>query len=152
MVLLFGGIVALFGANIVGRYLLNAPIVWADEVLVLLMVWCTFIAGGLLVAEREQVVFDLLYERCPPAGRRLLLLAGGALLVAILGAALPAIIDYTLFLWRERTSVLELRLDAAYSCFALFLLAVIARRVALTVRLLRPGWRDTLAAIEPPRA
>jgi TRAP-type C4-dicarboxylate transport system permease small subunit len=116
------------------------------------MVWCTFIAGALLVSEREQVVFDLVYERCPPAGRRALLLAGSLLLAAILGAALPTLIDYTLFVWRERTSVLEVRLDVAYSCFALFVAAVVVRRLLLVVALLRGDWRAILADIEQPRA
>lgn len=124
---------------------------WADEVLVLAMVWCTFITGALLVEEREQVVFDLVYERCPIGLRRVALAAGSLALAAVLLAAMPAIVDYTLFLWRERTSVLELRLDYAYACFALFVAAVVLRRLILVARLLRPGWKATLAEVEPVR-
>ena len=89
---LFGLMVVVFGAAIVARYGVNRPIIWADEVLVLAMVWCTFLTGALLLEEREQVVFDLLYERCAPSQRRIMLIAGSVLLIGILGAALPGII------------------------------------------------------------
>jgi hypothetical protein len=55
--------------------------------------------------------------------------------------ALPNVIDYILFLWRERTPVLLLRLDIVYSCFGLFVVAVVVRSVAELIRLVRPGWR-----------
>jgi TRAP-type C4-dicarboxylate transport system permease small subunit len=152
VVALFALIVAVFAYAITSRYAFARPVIWADEVLVLAMVWCTFITGALLIEEREQVVFDLVYDRCPVALRRIVLLSGAVLLVGLLLAALPAIIDYTLFLWRERTSVLELRLDVAYACFALFIAAVIVRRLVLVARLLGNGWRDALAELEPPRA
>lgn len=152
MVGLFALIVAVFAYAIASRYLLGRPVTWADEVLVLAMVWCSFIAAALLVSEREQVVFDLLYERCAPAWRRALLIAGSLALAGILLAALPALIDYTLFLWRERTSVLELRLDHVYACFPLFIAAVILRRLVLVARLLGCNWRAAMAEVEPPRA
>jgi TRAP-type C4-dicarboxylate transport system permease small subunit len=120
-------------------------------VLVLAMVWCTFITGALLVEEREQVVFDLAYQCCPIAVRRIVLATGALLLAGLLLAALPAIIDYTLFLWRERTSVLEVRLDQAYACFALFVASVAVRRLILVARLLGSDWQATLAEIEPRR-
>jgi TRAP-type C4-dicarboxylate transport system permease small subunit len=150
-VALFALILGVFAYAIASRYLFGRPVTWADEMLVLAMVWCTFITGALLVEEREQVVFDLLYERCPMTFRRVLLAAGSLLLCAILLIALPAIIDYTLFLWRERTSVLELRLDYAYSCFALFIAVVIVRRLALVLKLLGRNWRSAIAELEPPR-
>lgn len=148
VVLLFAGILAVFAMAVVSRYLLGRPLIWSDEVLVLAMTWCTFLTGALVVGEREQVVFDLVYERCPPAVRRAVLVAGSVLLVAILGAALPAIVDYTRFLWRERTNVLELRLDVAYACFALFVAALILRRIVLIVRLLGPDWRAAVVSVE----
>jgi TRAP-type C4-dicarboxylate transport system permease small subunit len=145
---LFGLIAAIFAAGIFGRYVLNRPIIWADEVLVLALVWCTFLAGALVLREREQVVFDLAYGQASAQGKRAMVLAGSLLLIGILGAALPQLVDYTLFLWRERTNVLKLRLDWAYACFPLFIAAVIVRRLALVAALLGAGWQQALAAIE----
>jgi TRAP-type C4-dicarboxylate transport system permease small subunit len=146
--LLFGAIVLTFGANIVARYIFSRPIIWADELVVVLLIWVTFLTAALVTQEREQVIFDLLYERLSPAGRRGMLIIGSALLAGILAAALPAVISYTAFLWRERTNVLEWRLDRVYSCFAFFLVVLVIRRLALIVGLLRADWRRTLAAVE----
>ena len=51
----------------------------------------------------------------------------GLLVCGIIVCALPGAIDYTLFLWRERTPVLRWRLDIVYACFDLFLMAVVVR-------------------------
>ena len=64
--------------------------------------------------------------------------------------ALPAIVSYTRFLWRERTNVLELRLDFAYACFAFFIIAVIVRRLVLVLQLMGTRWRAQLEEIAPP--
>ncbi len=146
--LLFGAIVVTFGANIVARYAFARPIIWADELVVLLLLWTTFLTAAFVTQEREQVVFDLLYERSGPAGRRWMLLAGSVLLALVFAGALPAIVSYTTFLWRERTNVLELRLDVAYSCFALFIAMLVLRRLVIVARLLGRDWRGAIAQIE----
>ena len=89
--LIFGAIVVTFGANIVARYVFSRPIIWADELVVVLLLWVTFLTAAFVTQEREQVIFDLVYERFGPRGRRVILITGSTLLVAILGAALPAI-------------------------------------------------------------
>jgi hypothetical protein len=58
--------------------------------------------------------------------------------------ALPAAVDYILFLWRERTPVLRLRLDYIYACFAVFMLAVIIRMAYRLVLLAGARWRQGL--------
>jgi len=146
--LMFGAIVLTFGANIFARYVFSSPIIWADELVVILLLWVTFLTAALLTQEREQVIFDLVYERFGPAGRRVILIIGSALLVLILAAATPAIISYTLFLWRERTNILEWRLDAVYSCFAIFIVAVLVRRLLIIARLLASDWAKDVRAIE----
>ena len=58
--------------------------------------------------------------------------------------ALPGSLDYLAFLWRERTPVLNLRLDLVYSVFGLFMIAVVVRSVLSLGRLAGPRWRDAL--------
>jgi TRAP-type C4-dicarboxylate transport system permease small subunit len=144
-ILLFGLIVAVFGANIAARYLFNSPIIWADEIVVVLMLWSTFFTAAFVLRDREHVAFDLLYERLPAAGRRWMAMAGALLVGAAFAAAFPAILDYTRFLWRERTNVLEWRLDWVYACFPIFVAAVIGRAAWQVGRLAAPSWRRALA-------
>jgi hypothetical protein len=54
---------------------------------------------------------------------------------------LPCSLDYIQFLWREHTPVLNLPLDYVYSCFGIFLIAVIVRSACGAIHLLAPRWR-----------
>ena len=65
--------------------------------------------------------------------KRWMALARLVLIGGIFPWALPGSVDYLLFLWRERTPVLGLRLDVIYSCFGLFLAAVILRAAGTIV-------------------
>ena len=62
----------------------------------------------------------------------------------LLAASLPGAVDYTAFLWRERTPVLLWRLDVIYACFVVFMAAVLVRLLARLMRLLGPGWLRAL--------
>lgn len=142
--LMFAAVFVIFIFKIVMRYLEHDEAAWSDEVSVILFVWIIFWASALVVRERDQISFDLVYRILPPGGRRVmavlrLLLVGGIFLWAAPGA-----IDYILFLWRERTPVLGLRLDWVYSCFGLFMVAVVIRSAVALAALLGRGWRAKL--------
>jgi TRAP-type C4-dicarboxylate transport system permease small subunit len=46
--------------NVVGRYLFNAPIVWAEEVMTYLMVWSVFVGAVLVTWEGRHIRMDLI--------------------------------------------------------------------------------------------
>lgn len=139
--IMFALVFLIFNYKIITRYLEHDEAVWADEVSVILFVWIIFWASAFIVRDREQITFDLVYRPLPDGVKRYFALARHALIGGIFLWSLPGSIDYILFLWRERTPVLELRLDYIYSCFGIFLVAVVLRSLASAVMLLRPGWR-----------
>jgi len=141
---LFAGVFAVFVYKIVMRYAAHDPIAWADEVSVILFVWVIFWANAFVVGDRRQISFDLVYRMLPPRARRIAAMARLLLVGGLFAAALPGVVDYTLFLWRERTPVLGLRLDLVYGCFALFVAAVCARAAAGLARLAGTSWRAQL--------
>ncbi|OVZ55572.1 hypothetical protein CDO46_11295 [Pigmentiphaga sp. NML030171] len=144
--------VAIFGISLLGivmRYVFSMPLVWTDELAMVLLLWVVLLTDGLLLSDREQVRFDVVYDLCGPRGRRGIgLLASLAIGVTFL-ASLPTIYDYVAFLWRERTSVLDWRLDAVFSCFVVYWVAVIVRAVIQFWQLLRPDWRERVADDAP---
>lgn len=142
--LLFVAVFLVFDYKIALRYLAGDAAAWGDEVSVVLFIWIVFWANALVVRDREQITFDLLYHPAPPPLRRAMALARNALVGGIFAVALPGSLGYILFLWRERTPVLQLRLDWVYSPFALFMAAVIVRAAWALLRLLGPGWRDAV--------
>lgn len=147
--LMFAGIFVVFIAGIVMRYVVARPLLWSDEVAILLLLWCTFITDAFVVRASDHVAFDAVWDKASPGGRRIIGIVGSALFALIFLAALPVIVDYVLFLWRERTDTLELRLDVVFSCFIIYIVMVIVRLVARCVVLCGPDWRDHVASSDP---
>ena len=142
--LMFAGVFLVFVYKIIMRYAAGDAVAWADEISVILFIWIIFCANALTVPGRRQITFDLVYRLLSPSARRTsrvarLLIVGGLFLWA-----LPSVIDYILFLWRERTPVLSLRLDFVYACFGLFAVAVVVRAAIALYQLTRLGWRQQI--------
>jgi TRAP-type C4-dicarboxylate transport system permease small subunit len=141
----FAAMFLLFLIGIVARYLLGRPLVWSDELIMIIFLWVVFLTEAFVISEREQVTFDGIYDLLGERARRALQ-AVGALLIAIMFlVALPTILDYVRFLWRERTTALQWRLDLVYMCFVIFWVSVIVRALLKLVRLAGPGWRTEVA-------
>ncbi len=63
-------------AQIIWRYLLQSPLVWSEELALLLMVWMTFLGSALMLERKEHVAIDLLVEWLPPSLNRLMQIIG----------------------------------------------------------------------------
>ena len=57
-------------ANVIGRYLFNAPIFWAEEILVYMMIWAVFIGLPAIVIENAHLRMDLFYAMMSARLRR----------------------------------------------------------------------------------
>jgi TRAP-type C4-dicarboxylate transport system permease small subunit len=141
---MFAAVFVIFNYKIFTRYFEHDEAVWADEVLVILFIWIIFWANAFIVRDKEQITFDLVYRLLPERAKRGVALARVVLIGGIFAVALPGSLDYIRFLWREHTPVLNLPLDFVYSCFGIFLIAVIVRAVASAIRLLGPHWQDQI--------
>lgn len=80
--LILVGVVLNF-ANVVGRYVFLKPIIWAEEVLVFIMIWCVMLGATLVTWDNQHLRMDAVYHFAPPRVRRWLnLLSTLAFLVA----------------------------------------------------------------------
>ena len=138
-VLLFACVFLVFAFKIVMRYVADNPVPWADEVAVVLFVWLLFWGNSFIV---DEIRFDLLYRLLPETWRRAAMLLRLVIIGGLFLWALPSVIDYILFLKRERTPVLELRLDLVYACFGLFSLVLVIRTARHIFGLIRMSWRS----------
>lgn len=144
--LMFAAIFVVFIAGIFMRYTMHRPLLWGDEVAMLLLIWCTLLTDAFVVRGSDHVAFDVIWDIVGPRSRRIIGLLGRALFAVIFLCALPTILDYVLFLHRERTDVLELRLDIVFFCFVIYIAMVIVRLVAQFIAFCGPGWREHVEA------
>ena len=54
--------IAINFANVIGRYVFFSPIIWAEEVMIFIMVWCVFIGAVLVTWDGRHLRMDLLAE------------------------------------------------------------------------------------------
>ena len=139
---MFAAVFLIFCAKIVARYVEHAEMAWADEVSIILFIWIIFWANTAILGERDHIRFDLVTHAVPPAARRWMGVVRSLLFAGLFAYAAPATIDYILFLWRERTPVLGLRLDIVYMCFGVFIVSVPLRAAWSVVRLCGRDWRS----------
>jgi TRAP-type C4-dicarboxylate transport system permease small subunit len=70
--------------NALGRYALNTHLLWAEELVLLLLPWLAM-TGTFLAARRGTMIrIDFFFERLPPAVRKPIALAGYAVCIAML--------------------------------------------------------------------
>ena len=146
-VAMFIGIFVLFIVTIFQRYVLAQPVNWIDEVIMILFLWGTLLTEAFVLRDSDQVRFDVVYDLCGPRGRRFIGLAGSALLVVLFTCSAPTILGYILFLWRQRTDALDLRLDAVYFCFFIYWVAVIVRALDRFLLLCSKDWAEHVRTV-----
>ncbi len=139
---MFVGIFVLFLVSVFQRHVLSQPVNWVDEVILMLFLWSTFLTEALVLRDREQVTFDVVWGMAGPRTRRVIGLLAASLVGVLFILAAPTIWSYVTFLWREKTNALEWRLDWVYSCFLVYWLGVIVRSIDKFWVLCSPSWSD----------
>lgn len=61
--------IALNFANVIGRYVFLSPIVWAEEAMIFIMVWCVFIGAVLVTWDGRHLRMDLFATMIPSPWR-----------------------------------------------------------------------------------
>jgi TRAP-type transport system small permease protein len=145
----FAAMFGLFLVGIFARYAFGRPIVWSDELIMVIFLWMVFLTEAFVITEREQVTFDGIYDVLGERGRRIVQALGALAIAVMFLVALPTVFDYVRFLWRERTNALQWRLDFVYFCFVIFWAAVVVRAVLKLVRLAGNNWRDEVTVTPP---
>jgi TRAP-type C4-dicarboxylate transport system permease small subunit len=120
-------------ANIVGRYILLAPIIWAEEIMIYIMVWCVFIGAILVTWEGRHIKMDLLSTAFPSPWKEIV---NGLMVLAFVAASIFVILQnwtVTGMMVRldQRSVVAEIPMSIPHSAllfgFAAMALALVAR-------------------------
>lgn len=143
--LLFAAMFAAFLVQVFARYILNNPIGWTQELVLILYIWIVFWCAAFLLRERDHITFDMAFDSLPPGARRRLAIVLTAIVAIAFLIALPKTIDYIMFMKIEKSPILRIRFDLLYSIFGVFLVAVIVDAVIRIKRLMSPSWEEELS-------
>ena len=124
---LFAALFIVFLVQITARFVFNRPLPWTDELAVMLYVWVILWAAAFVVAEREHVAFDLVWNAAGPRARRAMRIIGHLMIGGLAAWALPACWDYVRFMAREGTPVLGVPFMIVFLPFVLLLAALVVR-------------------------
>ena len=134
---LFLTLFIVFIIQITARFGFNKPLPWTDEAAVILYVWVILWAAAFIVPEREQVVFDLVWNSVSQRSRQVMQIVGNAMVGGLALCGIPASWDYVHFMAREGTPVLGLSFMWVFLPFVLLLVALVARAVWAIANALR---------------
>jgi len=127
--LLFLCLFAVFLIQITARFGFNRPLPWTDELAVILYLWVILWASAFMVSEREQVVFDLVWNSVGQRARRVMRIVGHLMIGGLAAVAIPASWDYVRFMAREGSPVLGVSFQWVFMPFVLLLASLVARSV-----------------------
>ena len=127
--LLFLCLFAVFLIQIAARFGFNRPLPWTDELAVILYLWVILWASAFMVSEREQVVFDLVWNSVGQRARRVMRIVGHLMIGGLAAVPIPASWDYVRFMAREGSPVLGVSFQWVFMPFVLLLASLVVRSV-----------------------
>lgn len=140
--LLFFSMFVMFIIAIFFRYVLNAPISWSIEYIMVSFLLMMFWTLSFNVPITKHVAFSILRDALPPWGKRIFSLITNLVGVVIFAFAVPGLVSITLYERHESTPILHFPYLPLYGSFALFVVTFAIRLVVGIVALLRPNWRE----------
>lgn len=122
---------ATFLTQIAFRYLFNLPTGWTHELSVMLWLWLVLWGAAFVIAEREEIRFDIVYGAVGTGARRVMAVISALALILLYLVSLPAVIDYVTFMKVQSTAYLKVRFDLLFAIYLIFVVATIVRYVWL---------------------
>lgn len=139
--LMFLAMFAAFLLQVFTRYVLNAPVAWTNEFVLIAYIWIVFWCSAFLLRERDHITFDMLFVSLPRGARRILALVLTAIVAIAFIAALPGTVDYIAFMKIEKSAILRIRFDVLYAIFGVFIIAVVIGAILRIRNLLGRSWQ-----------
>ncbi|CAN5572389.1 TRAP transporter small permease subunit [soil metagenome] len=116
-----------FLVQILMRYVFNNPVGWTEELSILCWMWGILWGAAFVVAEKDEVRFDIVYGHVSDGTRRVFTVITGVALIALYGVSLPAAWGFVSFMKVERSAYLHVPISYLYSIYVIFAVACIVR-------------------------
>ncbi len=133
-----------FVLQIFYRYVLNAPLLWTQEFVMIMFVWTVFWAAAFTVPIRAHVSFDVVYDVVSERTQRIFTIISMIAIIAAFLLLVPYTWEYLEFIARRKSSVLRVPMNLVYCCYMLFLLGFSIKAIWRMARLFGPHWREEI--------
>jgi TRAP-type C4-dicarboxylate transport system permease small subunit len=137
----------MFGAfvlQVVSRYVFDAPVSWTIEICSIAYIWIVFFSSVTILRPDQHITFDMVYEVLTPHWKRWFAIVTTASLFSIFLICLPGTLDYLVFVGKNKTLILRIRLDLIYACFGIFMVGAIVAAGIRLYRLLSSKWQSRI--------
>jgi TRAP-type C4-dicarboxylate transport system permease small subunit len=128
-----------FLIQIVMRYVFGHPVGWTEELSILCWMWGILWGAAFVVAERDEVRFDIVYGSVSEGVRRVFTVVTGIALIGLYGISLPAAYGFVTFMSVERSAYLRVPISYLYAIYLIFAVACIVRYAWLVWHAIRGG-------------
>jgi TRAP-type C4-dicarboxylate transport system permease small subunit len=137
MVLLMMAMFIAFIVQIGSRYVFNAPVEWAYEIILITWLWAVFWGAAFLLEDKDHVKFDVIYNMGSERLRRAYALIAALVLAICFLVSLPATWGFISFKAIRSSDMLGIRLDLLFSVYLVFLVATVVHYLLRAWRLMR---------------
>jgi C4-dicarboxylate transporter DctQ subunit len=134
---LLTAIFLLFMLQIISRYVFNSPIGWTLEANLLAWLWLVFWSSAFILKDKDHVRFTMIVDHSRPALRRIYVVITSVFVIAALAISFLPTLDFVAFMKIEKTSLLKVRFDFAFSIYLIFTVALIARYSWRVIQIVR---------------
>lgn len=109
-----------FIANVLSRYILNAPLNACYELCLAGLVWCLLLSSPYAARKHNNIAFTLVYDLLGAKAQIVLHLVGNGFLIFCFAAMLYPCTDWVMFMARRTTTVLKIPLNIIHFPFIVF--------------------------------
>lgn len=121
----FAAVFVAINLQVFMRYVVHQPVSWSEEFPTLAFTIAVLWAAALMVRVSDHIVFELLTDLMPPKMRLAAGIAGEVVLAVIFAMAVPAILDFALYMKALSSPILRIRYDYVYVFFPFFIGALV---------------------------
>ena len=161
MAAMFGVFILQIVSRYLAKYQIASDFTWTLDFCSSAMVWIIFFGGAFALAEHDHVKFDMIYNMFGPSAKRIVAIFTNLSIAGIFAISLPAIWKWMAFMVRMGKANPTLRIPftgeaipiyAIYSIYLAFALAIIARCLWRSIRLIGGAPADGLDVNETAHA
>ena len=147
VIVLMAVMTGVIGLQVFFRYVLNASLIWPEELARYAMVWVTCLASGIAVRQAAHLGIDSVVRRLPPPARRAVLLGGHAATLSFLTVVLASGVNMVGRVIGQASVALDLPMAVPYAAVPVGAALMLYEYVRLMV-----GWGTPDAATGAPEA